>query len=350
MRAIALIALLAILSEVAHAQAPVASCANTPLPARCLLDLAQRESQRVTAPSARYQALAKLLNAAATAALSLPVTAESAARAIEANFLDDANRLDLLMALQNYRTRFPESGAETRLAALALYLGLAENGVGSARLSLMLTACGVLELPEPLATQWQPMVDHGCTPAFLDETTLPGDTDRLMGILLAPIVFYREDEAEAFEAAVDRAHATVRDMDGQMEDKPDATRAAWQQLKAGMYLLHGASFADFGDLLRTRLSAAASYAAVLAAEEIGGIVLAEERASVAALLMRAEQRSTAEQILDETTQLIDDDPGHQRVPAAGRVGFLTALVELLAGEAESLFCPEPDAADSQPAV
>ena len=350
MRAFALIAALAILSEVAHAQTPISSCANTPLPARCLLDLAQRESQRVTAPSARHQALAKLLNASATAALALPAAAESASRLVEARQLDDANRLDLLMALQNYRTRFPESGAETRLAALALYLGLAEHALGSARLSLMLTACGVLELPEGLAQQWQPMVDHGCTPAFLDETTLPGDTDRLMGILLAPIVFYREDESEAFEAAVDRAHATVRDMDTQMEDKPDSPRAAWQQLKAGMYLLHGASFAGFGDLLRTRLSAAASYAAVLAAEEIGEVVLAEERASVAALLMRAEQRATAEQILDETTKLIDDDPGHQRVPAAGRVGFLTALVELLAGEIESLFCPEPGDAESQPEI
>jgi hypothetical protein len=350
MRALALFAVLTALPHAALAQSTVEACARSTLPTRCLLDLAQRESLRITAPVPRYQALAKLLNSAASAALSLPPSAESAAAALQEQLLDDPNRLDLLMALQNYQQVFPAVGDSTRLQALALYLKLADGTVGSARLSLMLTACGVLELPERLAGAWQPMVDHGCTPAFLEETTLPGDTDRLMGILLAPIVFYREDESEAFEAAVDRSHATVREMDEQMEDKPDDARAAWQQLKSGMYLLHGASFADFGDLLRTRLSAAAAYAAVLAAEEIGDVVLAEERAGVAALLMRAEQTATAEQILDETTRFIDADNTHQRVPAANRVGFLTALIEMLASDPEPLECPEPGTGDDQPAI
>lgn len=350
MRVLALIAVLTALPDAALAQSTIEGCARATIPTRCLLDLAQRESQRITAPVPRYQALSKLLNAAAAAALTLPSAADASTAALAEQLLDDSNRLDLLMATHNYRQVFPFRGDSTRLQALALYLNLADAGVGSARLSLMLTACGVLDLPERLAEAWQPMVDHGCTPAFLEETSLPRDTDRLMSLLLAPMVFYREDESEAFEAAMDKAHAAVRDMDEQMEDKPDDARAAWQQLKAGMYLLHGASFADVGDLLRARLSAAAAYAAVLAAEEIGDVVLAEERASVATLLMRAEQSATAEQILDETTGFIDNDMTHLRVPAANRVGFLTALIEMLASEAESLECPEPDSGADQPAV
>lgn len=350
MRPILLLAPLALWTSVAIAEGSIESCTKAPVPVRCVLDLAQKESQRITAPLARFPAAAKILNAAAKAVLQAPLAEQLAAKAASDSDLDPSIRLDLLIALHDYRTAFGQSDAGTRLQALALYLDLVERSVGSARLSLMLTACGALDLPEPLAVEWQPMIDHGCTPSFLDETPLPGETDQLMSLLLAPIVFYRDDENEAFEVSIDRAHATIRDMDEQMDGKSDAARGGWQQLKAGIYLLHGSSFADLGDLLRTRLSAAAAYAAILAAEEITDTTLAEDRAAVAALLARAEQPGTAEQILDETTKLVDSDETRQQIPPPTRVGFLTQLVELLAEELSGFTCPDPGDAGSQPPI
>lgn len=329
------------------ADRPLADCLDSDASPGCLLALAHKESQRITAPAPRYQALAKLLNAAAVTGVPLPAALAAGAGALGEGALDDAHRLDLLMGLHNYRRRHGGEPGKERLQALALYHHRAETTAGSARLGLMLVACGVGQWPTEIAEDWQPMADHGCTPGFLEETELRSDTDRLMGVLLAPIVFYRDDEAESFEAAIDRAHAAAAEMDAQMSDKPDDARAAWQQLKAGMYLLHGDSFLLGGDLLRGRLSAAAAYAAVLAGEEIAGTLLAEERAAVAGLLVRAEQGATAEQIVDETVRVIDDDRGRAQVPSFNRVGFLTALAELLAETAEQLFCPAPEADAAQ---
>jgi hypothetical protein len=349
MRLPALIAVLALIPTPAAASGSLADCAASAFPTRCLIEIATREQQRITVPGQRSHALARVLNAAAVARLTLAASADAGERALAEGGFDDWHRLDLLMAVHNYRRSRATADEATRLRALALYHHLAETSAGSARLSLMLTACGVADLPAELAKEWQVLADHGCTPAFLDETALPADTDRLMALLLAPIVFYREDESEAFEAAIDRAHAAALDMDTQMEGKPADVRAAWQQLKAGMYLLHGTSFIDAGDPLRARLSAAASYAAILAAEEIGTSLMGEERAGVAGLLMRTGQTATAEQILDETTRAIDADGGRQRIPAKVRVGFVTALIELLAEGTEPLECPIPGEGE-QPAV